>query len=235
MSIKINRATQGPGWGEVILGAALSAVLGVAIAAVLLVFRPVNAVPAMPKEAERDPHAVYYVEGSRDGSRGAQAMAKRKAFAEGQSVTVGENELNALAGMPAGLLVPKVGDNAKPADKSAPAATSSEGSLATGVPNFRLHDGALQIGLPVSLNVLGLNRKLIVQTLGGFVKKGDGFVYEPSIFYVGSCPVQRLPFLAHYLRGRFVAAQAIPEDIKASWAKLANVSIEGNALKLTMP
>jgi hypothetical protein len=29
--------------------------------------------------------------------------------------------------------------------------------------------------------------------------------------------------------------QPIPEDIKTSWAKLANVSIDNNALKLTMP
>lgn len=235
MSIKFNRATRAPGWGEVILGAALSVVLGVAIAAILLVLRPVIAVPAMPKEADRDPHAVYYIEGSRDGSKSAQVMAKRKAFAEGQSVTVVENELNALAGMPAALVVPKAGDNAKAADKAAPGATASEESLATGVPNFRLHDGALQVGVPVSLNVLGLSRKLIVQTRGGFVKKGEVFAYEPAIFYVGSCPVQRLPFLSDFLRGKFLAAQAIPEDIKLSWAKLANVSIEGNALKLTMP
>jgi hypothetical protein len=47
--------------------------------------------------------------------------------------------------------------------------------------------------------------------------------------------VQRLPFLADYVRNKALATQSIPEDIKTSWTKLANVSIEGNALKLTMP
>jgi hypothetical protein len=47
--------------------------------------------------------------------------------------------------------------------------------------------------------------------------------------------LQRVPLLANYVRDKFLTSQTIPEDIKVSWAKLANVSIEGNALKLTMP
>jgi hypothetical protein len=53
--------------------------------------------------------------------------------------------------------------------------------------------------------------------------------------YLGSCPVQRLPFLASYVRDKFVSAQPIPEDIAMAWRKLANASVEGNTLKLTMP
>jgi hypothetical protein len=235
MSIKIDRAKHGPGWGEVILGAVLSAILGVALGAVLLVLRPVIAAPVMPKEADRVPNAVYYIEGSRDGGNGGrQALAKRKAFAEGQSVTVLETELNALASMP-GTAAAKPEEKAKPADKAAPPPAASTQTVATGTMNFRLHDGALQVGVPVTVNALGVSPKFIVQTRGTFAKQGTVFVYEPREAYIGSCPVHRLPFVTGYLRGKFLESQSIPDDIRASWLKLANVSIEGNTLKLTMP
>ena len=93
----------------------------------------------------------------------------------------------------------------------------------------------MQIGVPVTFSVLGMSEKVVVQTNGGFVKQGDVFVYEPNVFYVGSLPLQRMPYLANYARNYFLNAQAIPEDVKTSWAKLASVAVEGNSLKLTMP
>jgi hypothetical protein len=93
----------------------------------------------------------------------------------------------------------------------------------------------LQVGLPVTVNALGLSQKLIVQSHGGFVKKGELFVYAPHDFYVGSCPMQKLPFLSGYFQRKFLSTQSIPDDLKAAWSKLANVAIEGKALKLTMP
>ena len=76
---------------------------------------------------------------------------------------------------------------------------------------------------------------MVVQTRGGFEKQGDVFVYEPDTFYVGSLPLQRIPILANYARAHFLNAQTIPDDIKASWAKLASVSVDGNILNLKMP
>jgi hypothetical protein len=107
--------------------------------------------------------------------------------------------------------------------------------LATGTPNVRINGGEMQVGVPVTVNALGLDQKVIVQARGGFVKKENGFAYEPSSIYFGSCPVERLPFLSNYVRNKALALQTLPEDIKTSWAKLTNVAIEGNALKLTMP
>jgi hypothetical protein len=239
MSIKIDRRTQGPSWVEVILGAVLSGLLGIVLGAVLLVLRPAVVVKpgskeATMKEADRDPKAVYFVEGSRDGSQGRQALAKRKSFVEGQSVTVNEAELNALAAIPAAAAAPKPGDASKPADKGAPGAAPTE-TLATGAPNFRIRDGALQVGVPVTVSVFGLSQKVLVQTRGGFVKTGEMFTYQPTDFYIGSCPLQRLPFVASYVRDKYLTSQLIPEDIKASWVKLANVAFDGNTLKLTMP
>jgi hypothetical protein len=227
---KAERAIYGPSWAEVILGAALSAIVGVVLGALLLVLRPVAVVKEIPKEPERD--AVYFVEGSRDAAKARQALAKRKGLVAGMSVTVNEDELNSLVTPAPGGPAPKAGDK-KGAEKAAAAA--SDESFSLGTPNFRIDDGRLQVGVPVTINTLDLGRKVIVQARGGFVKKGDMFVYEPSELYLGSCPVQRLPFLSTYVRDKFLAGQPIPDDIKASWPKLTDVAIEGKTLKLTMP
>ncbi len=244
MSKKIDRAVHGPSWTEVILGAALSVVLGVVLGAVLLVLRPVVVAKDTPKDA--DPKAVYFIEGSRDTAKAKQALAKRKAFVEGQSVTVNEDEINALAApapaTPPGKAPDKKGDpkakadpKAKEAEKAAPPPPASDELFSAGPPNFRVRDGVVQFGAPVTINTLGLGLKVIAQARGKIVKSGDVFTFEPSELYLGSCPVQRLPFLAGYVRSKFLAAQPIPEDIKTSWMKLAAVTVEGSTVKLTMP
>jgi len=245
MSKKTDRASHGPSLTEVVLGVVLSLAFGVALGAALLIARPVVVAKETPKDA--DPKAIYFIEGARDTAKARQALAKRKAFVEGQSVTVTEDEINALAApAPAAAPGAKAGEKkadpkaktdpkAKEAEKAAPPPAAGDGMFAVGQPNFRVRDGKVQIGVPVTINALGLGEKVIAQARGGIVKKGDLFVFEAETLYLGSCPVQRLPFLAGYVREKFIASQAIPEDIKTSWAKLANVTIEGNAVKLTMP
>lgn len=242
MSRKIDRALRGPSWIEVVLGALISLVLGVLLGAALLIFRPVVVVKEMPKGDKLDPNAIYFVEGSRDGARGRDATAKRNAFVGGQTVTVIEDELNALAGPAtpfASAAAPKPGEKKAPEKApvaKAPAAdAASDDLLVTGTPNFRVRDGALQVGVPVTVNLLGMSEDVVVQTRGGFAKQGDVFAYEPSEFYLGCLPLNRLPIVSKYAREKFLNAQAIPDDIKGAWAKLANVSVEGNVLKLTMP
>ncbi len=245
MSRKIDRALRGPSWVEVVLGALISLVLGVLIGAALLVFRPVTIVKEMPKEDARVPGAVYFVEGSRETNKGREAPAKRKAFAEGQTVTLIEDELNVLvgpatsfaaAGAPGAPTAPPTPKAPEKKDGKAGAAeAATDDMIFAGTPNFRLRENVMQVGIPVTVNVLGMSEKLVVQTRGGFVKRGDVFVYEPGEFYVGSLPVTRLPMVADYARKKFLSSQPIPEDIKAAWPKLTNVSVEGNVLKLTMP
>jgi hypothetical protein len=228
MSSKIDRAAHGPSWTEVILGAALSVILGAILGALLLVVRPVKTVKALPKEEERDPRAVYYLEGSRDPAKGRQALAKRAAFAGGQSVTVVEEDLNLLvAAGPAEKAAPPKGKEAPPAP--------ADRLLTPGTPNFRIADGALQVGVPVTVSTFGLTMKSVVQARGGFVRVDGVFVFQPAELLVGSCPVQRLPWVAGLVRNRLLGSQPLPEDVKAAWGRLAGVTIEGNALKLTMP
>ena len=218
----------------------ISLVLGVLIGAALLIFRPVVVVKEMPKEDARVPGAIYFVEGSRDGTKGRAAAAKRKSFVEGQTVTVIEDELNALTGPAANFgsgatpNAPKAPEK-KATDKAGATEAEGEEMIITGTPNFRLRDSLMQVGVPVTLNLLGMSEKVVVQTRGGFAKQGDIFVYEPAEFYIGSLPISRLPMVSKYAREKFLHSQVIPDDIKTAWAKLVHVSVEGNVLKLTMP
>lgn len=239
MSAKLNRAPHGPSWTEVILGALISVILGVVLGAALMIARPVLTGKNVPKkESERDSKAVYYEPGARDPSKSRAALAKRKSFGEGQSVSLAEDELNALAALPPAALANPGAENPPPAPKKADAPKSAEAatvSVASGPLNFRIRDGKLQVSAPVTLNVLGVAPKVMVQTTGVFVKEGSGYTFVPETFHLGSLPLQRLPMASAYVREQFLSTLVVPDDVKASWAKLASVSIEGNTLKLTMP
>lgn len=215
----------GPSWAEVIFGAILSLGLGVVLGAVLLVLRPVETAKDEPKEREKG--VVYYIEGVRDGSKARQALAKRKAFAEGQSISMTEEEINALITPPPAA--PAQGE--KKAGDAAEAAPSEY--FKTGAPVVRVRDGMLQIGLPITVDLI--DAKLVAQAQGTLVKQGDVFVYEPQTMYLGSCPVNRVPYLAGFVREKLLSAYPIPDDIRQAWGKLANASIDGKTVKLTMP
>jgi hypothetical protein len=249
MSKKIDRANYGPSWTEVILGAFLSVILGVVLGAVLLIARPVKVEKELPKEEERVRGAVYYVEGSKDATKGKQAVPKKTAFVAGRSVAVIEDELNALAApAPAAPTAPakapekgktadkgKAPEKGKEAEKPAAPTTAVGGMCTLGVPNFRLRDGAMQIAVPVTVNTLDLGLQMLVQARGKMAKTAGGFAFEPAEMYVGSCPVHRLPLVSGFVRSQILSEKLIPEDIKGAWAKLADAAIEGGTLKLTMP
>ena len=232
MTKKVDRAVYGPSWSEVILGAFLSLFLGVLIGAALLVLRPVQVAKAEPKEREKN--VVYFIEGSKDGAKARQALDKRKAFLAGQSVTVSEDEVNALLAPPPAPPAGKEKGKAKDGKEAeAPAAPAGNGYFTPGVPNVRLQEGVVQVGVPVTIDLLDL--KVIAQARGGFEKQGDQFVFQPTEMYLGSCPVDRLPIVGGLVRNALVGAQPIPEDIRTAWRKLASIQIGDKTAKLTMP
>jgi hypothetical protein len=222
--MKLNKVL-GPSWMEVILGATLSVLLGAVLGAGLLILRPVVIAKQEPKE--RVAGTIYYIEGSRDATRGRQAMAKRQAFLDGQSITVTEDEINVLVAAALKLTAPQPGGAAKES------AVADAGYVSAGAPAVRIRENLLQLGLPLSTPLM--NQKVIFQARGNFVRQGNGFVYEPSVIYLGSCPLQRLPIIAGYVRSRIHAEYPMPDDLKAAWANLKDVSIEGSMLRLTMP
>lgn len=220
MNKKLQRELNGPSWTEVILGALLSLCLGVVLAAAFLVLKPVSKVKELPKEP--DPKVVYFLEGSQDSGRARQAASKEKAFLQGGSVVLTEDEANTLISPPA-----------KPGAK--PAEPPPEKTLSAGSPNVRIRRSLLQVAVPIRLNVYGLQHEIIVQARGGFEKRADVFVFVPNEFLVGSCPLQQLPMVQAMLTKRFIAAVTIPEDLATAWRKLSDVAVEGSTLRLTVP
>jgi hypothetical protein len=216
-----------PSWAEVLIGAGLSLVLGVVLAAAYLVLKPVTMSREMPKAPVAG--SVYFLEGSKDTNKGNTWLRKRQAFLDGQSIDLTEDELNTAVATP--IEKPK-GGAGQPASAAKPA-PANDALLTPGPVNFRIDGGQLQVGVPVKVNLL--DATVIVQATGGIVKKGDTFTFVPKAFYVGSCAVDRLPMVEGLIMGRMFAAQSVPKELTDAWAKLANVSVEGKTLKLAMP
>lgn len=221
-SSKIDRALHGPGWVEVTLGALLSILLGGLLAAVYLVTKPVSIVRELPKEKVSG--QVYYIEGGKDANKGRTWLRKRQALLEGQSIELTEEELNTALATP----------TEKPKDGTAAAKQqpSADALFVPGTVNFRLADDRLQVGLPIKFPLL--NQTIVVQASGGFEKSGGLWEYSPDLFYVGSCPLHRLPVIEGLLLKRVFANQGMPDDLAAAWKKLSGVKVEGRVLKLQL-
>jgi hypothetical protein len=228
---KIDRALYGPSWTEVILGAVLSFALGITLAIVFLILKPVAVVKELPKEDKIVRNMEYFIQGSRDSAKGKGVDAKIKQLTEGKSVTLTEDELNSLFGGKATAPAPAPKAPAKAVAKAGepPAMT------ATSAPNFRIVGDKLQIGLPTTIDMLGINQSLVVVATGSFSNNGGKVSYDISDFRVGSLPASRLPYIQGAVTKKILTAQNFPEELTNIWGKLASITIEGNALKLNMP
>ena len=234
---KIEKALYGPSLTEVALGAVLGLAAGVICACVYLVFKPVMLVKEMPKEVARG--IMYYVPGA-ESNKGKTFTAKQKQFVAGTSITLIEDELNAWAATAftaASAAKPAAAPKgAKPEAAAKPdeAKPNLNGILNPGVPNFKIANGKLQIGTKCILNWYGLTKEVMVVTTGELVKSGDKFVYSAQTLYLGSCPVHLLPAAAGPLMSALIDKRKAPDAINSAWAKLSEVTIEGNTLKLTV-
>ena len=234
---KIEKALYGPSLIEVIFGAILGLLLGVVVACVFLVFKPVVLLKEKPKETVRG--VVYFLPGEDSNAKSRAWQAKQKQYMAGTTVHLVEAELNAWA-----ATIAQPVPAAKPAGPAAaakpgaapakPATPTPEGFVIPAAPNFRIVDGKLQIGLKCTLNWYGLATDVTVQATGGFRREGDGYVFAPETVYLGSCPVHLLPAAAAPLVAYITAHEKAPDEIRAAWAKLNSVAIEGSSLKLAV-
>lgn len=229
---KIEKALYGPSLIEVALGAVLGLGAGVLAACVYLVFlKPVTTVKELPKEPVRG--MVYYIPGSESGSKGRTWTAKQKQFVAGTNVTLIEEELNAWATSAFAAAKPKPG--AKPGETPAPGSGPAlDGIFNPGNPNFKITDGKLQIGTKCILNWYGLTKEVMLVTTGEIVSSGGKYVYSAETLYLGSCPIHLLPAVAGPLMSTLMDKKKAPDDINSAWAKLTDVTLEGNTLKLTL-
>ena len=223
MKSKLQRKIDGPGWFEVIFGAALSAVLGVVLAVVFLVLKPVTEVKELPK----DPIAkmVYYVEGTRETSKTRELSAKRRLIADAASVGLNEDEINTLVMPAVAAPTPKVMELPQPAPTT--------GFMTPGLPNFRIREGVMQIGVPIQLNALELQQKVILQMRGGFRKDAETVVFAPGELFVGSLPLEHVPAAKDALLKYLFAKAAVPEELVNAWRNVSDATIDGSILRLT--
>lgn len=222
-SRKIDRAKYGPGMGEVVLSVILSLLLGAALAVAELVWKPVKVVTQLPKDQPAG--MVYLVERGGSGG-GAQWMRKQQLFAGGGSVDVNDGELNAWY---ASAMAPAAGAKRE--------TSSFGGVLELGQPYFQIRNGRLEISSKGMLNVhwFDLKHPLIVQVAGHFAKQEGEYSLVPDRFYIGSCPLQRLPIVGNLVLRYLLGRHPAPKAVAASWAKLAGVSIKNGTLMLKMP
>ena len=223
------RRNRGPSWFEVTLGAVLSVVLGIVLGGVYLATRPVKKLGEIPKDSP--PGAVYFVEGTRGYYDNDSVETKRKAFVSGESVTVDEAELNIISAGPVKPPPPPPPKNTLVQPPPPPPPKEHDETPL----NVRIHDGKIQFAVTYTVNENGFNASLVVQARGEFVKNGSTFEFVPDEFYIGCCPLQRLPYLREWLMKKTLFTQPIPEDIIGAWSKLSDVSIEGSKMRLIMP
>lgn len=236
---KLERALYGPSLVEVTLGAALSVALGVVAAVAYLVYKPVETVKALPKEADRVPGQIYYVEGSKDSGKARQWRTKRKQLAESKpgELVLNEDELNAWFAPDAPAKPKPKPPSGKPGEE-APEEPIPDELVSWSHPTFRIADDAVQVACSATFNplrLLSLEAPVIVQARGGFEKIGDEFMYVPETLYVGSLPVHRIPGATRYLVKRGRESQALPTQGLEAWKKIASVTVEGRELKVAIP
>jgi hypothetical protein len=265
VSRKIERAKYGPGIIEVIFGVVLSLLLGAVVAVVYLAMRPVQVGLPPPKTdpispvtyikgTENSDRAKQWLRKKQLFTEGSSVelnsdelnawitagMQPESPKSPASKTTASPVPATAAPAVPSAAAAnsPK-GAPAEPGAKGAPAAPAPSGPLLQfGPPNFRIANGVLQIGLEGELNVdmLGIVKHPIVLQASGKLDKIDGrFTFVPDRFYIGCCPLHKIPGAARFVFNRILASQKIPSDISAAWKKLYGVSIDGNSLALTMP
>jgi hypothetical protein len=225
---KIEKALYGPSMTEVALGAVLGLIAGVLVACVYLVFKPVSQVKEMPPEDKILKSMVYFIPGNESGAKSRNWRAKEKQILGTPTFTVDlvEDELNAWANtLAAPAPAPKPG---APADAAKPA---SDGIFNPGKPNFKvIADNKLQISAKCVLNWYGLTKEVTVIATGTFAKSGDSVGFVVDTLHLGSCPVQLLPSLGAPLMSHLIARTKVPDEVRAAWAKLDSVTIDGTKL-----
>lgn len=211
MGKKLDRKS--PGVVVSLIGAVAGVTLGALLALIHLAAAPVLAVAAPPKEPKDG--VLYFVRGG-GASGGGGWESKVDSFNTGAAeATFTEGELNAWS---QGRFEQK-----KREEKTAPAV-----ELIAGVPNFRIADRELQIGLENDLHFFGSETSLVLQAKGQVVRAGSGWRFEPREAYLGGLPLHRMPALYEMVTERF--AQPPPEELAKLLERAESITVVDDSL-----
>jgi hypothetical protein len=213
---------KGPKPYEVIIGAFLSIILGVLLAAVYLVSQPVEEVDELPPETQRDRRTVYFVEGRTGSALDFNWRPKATAFEEGVSgsIELVEEELNQWAA----VTFPDLED------------MESEGMLSI-MPrsvNFRVDDDRLHIASNLEISVFGFGGEYLAQSRGNLVQRDGRYVFAPESLALGGF---RVPHggLIDLLVGRVLSAFDPPEELSEAWSRMSRAEVQGDRLIVELP
>lgn len=209
-----------PSISEIVLGIVLSLVLGVLLAGVHLAAASVEKLATMPEEPKEG--VVYYIRGGESTAAAAQWLRKRQLMVETASgeIELSEDELNTWA---KGSFEATDGEDAQ------------QGMILK-VPNFRLVEGKLQVGMETEVRSMAFTRSVVVQVTGDFAKGEEGkFEFVPETVMLGRLPAHRIPGLRERVVARLWSAQDLPEDLVKAWGELVEVKVDGSVLKLRFP
>jgi hypothetical protein len=230
---KIEKALYGPSTTEVALGALLGLLLGVVLAAVFLIFKPVKTGPELPKDPSKT--MVYYVTGSDNSAKNRAWQAKQTQLVAGNSIEVVEDELNAWAGTLGMIPKPAAKPAGAPAAETPAAPSGGDGGfIIPSKPNFRVVGDQLQIGAPVRLNYFGLTYDTVVVATGAFTQSGDAVVFSPDKVYLGSCPLHIIPGVSGMLVSNLISKGKFSDEQRSAWAKVRGVTIAGGTVKIAV-
>jgi hypothetical protein len=192
------------------------------LAGVHLASQPVEVVKAMPKEPK--PDARYYVQGTSSKTAGKSWQIKRDSLAGGAGgpVMFTEAELNAWA---ESTFEPVKVDDAK---------KSTTVMILAGVPNFRIEDSTLNVGLVNTVYFFGSEAPLVLQARGGFERAGSGWRFVASEASLGALPLHRIPVLLPLLAARF-GASALPPEVDKVLGGATELAVRDGALIVALP
>jgi hypothetical protein len=215
---RIDRALNGPGVFEVTLGALMGIGLGVALAALYLMLKPVEILTKPPETVAASD--VYFVKGEVNSTKSRQWSRKQQLLAAGGTTDVvfNEEELNAWI-----------------ASATAKAPSDATKLVTPEWVNFRIRDGVMQIGIGGRFQALEMTHPFVIQTRGKFTPGANGFEFTADELYIGSLPTHRVPGLPQWIIQRAFAAQKLPEDLTTMWRNFKLVAVEDSALHIIVP
>ncbi|MFT3867894.1 MAG: hypothetical protein QM715_05290 [Nibricoccus sp.] len=174
---------------------------------------------------------MWFLSSTESGQKELEKMAKETAAADAAAA-----KAKAAGKTPAKSPKPAATAAAAPAApaEETPAEAPPEELITYKAVNFRIRNGAMQVGVPTVVTTLGYQFPVVVQTRGGFEKRDDMYVFVPDELMIGSFPLHRFPHAVEYIMKKAMSSDALPPELLGAWKKVKTVVIDDKTLKLTI-
>jgi hypothetical protein len=201
--------------------------LGGFIAIAWLVAKPAVLLDAPPPPAAAgtsvDRHRVDYIHGRVAPVRNSEWVAKERAF-----ITSTPGSLQLLEQDVNRWMTANFGE----ADRSVKWAGLNV-EVHPELPSFRFDGSETQIGLPIRFVFMGAERRVVLQTRGGFVVRGQSQVFQPRTVYVGSCPIP-VALGGESIYKKFADGFVVTDEVRKAWGAIEDIRVEESRMKVAI-